>query len=354
MSRDRISDERVDQIIRALRHAQQPERKESLDQAMTPAARASDRPGSTRVYKCRSFRTEELTELLSQRVMHQSRAVEAAAKVLAVRSGVARLHPERPLAFLLATGPTGTGKTTLASAIAEVVFGDPESVLTVDCSELSTPASVSALTGPPPGYVGFTERDSWLTSRLQKLPRGVVLFDEIEKAHPDIWNLLLQIGAGRITDTSGRTANFANYTVLLTSNTGASEAVRAPVGFGAERDSGAELATAVTRTFPPELLSRIDATLLFQQLPAAANTDIAWRTWTTFRERLGQEGWSLDLDRHLLQETVAEVDMRSKGARELERAIEFDVLVGLNGLQPGSYRAVRTEDKLSWVPSDQQ
>ncbi len=290
-----------------------------------------------------------LAEAISSRVLFQPEAVEAAARVLGVRLGVARLHPERPHAFLLATGPTGTGKTTLAGAIAEAVYGDPHRLVRIDCSELSSPSSVSALIGPPPGYVGFDRPDGWLTTRVEKLERGVVLFDEVEKAHPDIWRLLLQIGEGRLSDATGRTVSFASTTVMLTANVGAAEATRQTIGFGdTHRDAGQVMSHAVTKTFPPEMLGRVDATLVFRRLPSDANLDIAWRVWTEYQERMCRLGWNLELDRSVLHEAIGHVELDTKGARELERAIEFDLLAGLNGLEPGSYHASFAADRVTW------
>lgn len=291
-----------------------------------------------------------LTERLASRVLHQQEAIETAAKVLAARLGVARLHPEHPHAFLLATGPTGTGKTTLAHAIAESVYDDPKRVVRVDCSELPSSASVSALIGPPPGYVGFDQPDGWLTTRVAELGQGVVLFDEVEKAHPDVWRLLLQIGEGRLRDNTGRTASFSSTTVLLTANVGAAEAAKRTIGFGnLHRDASQIMSDAVLDTFPPEVLSRIDATLVFRRLPPDANVDIAWRTWSEYEQRMRRLGWTLELERPVLHQLINNIPLDAKGVRELERAIEFDLLAELNGLEPGRYRATLANDKITWA-----
>lgn len=349
MKRQALSPERFEQILASIRQNRDSESSESSDDGHGRWPKDRPRNDDSDALVDRTFSAEELTARISEWVLHQPQAVRATADVLAVRTGVARLYPERPLAFLLATGPTGTGKTTLASAIADVVYGNAEQVLTIDCSELSTPASVSGLIGPPPGYVGYSERDSWLTTRMSKLDRGVILFDEIEKADREIHNLLLQIGEGHLTDTTGTSVSFSDYTILLTSNTGASEAGRNPVGFRARRDTGAEVRSAVSRAFAPELLSRIDATLMFEQLPDNATTDIAWRIWAEFCDRVNTRGWTLKLDRELLKKAVGEVDLRAKGARELGRKIETRVLAGLNGLEPGSYHAELVGEHIGWV-----
>ncbi len=343
-----FSDERFERLVAAVRAAriEAAARGERLGDRRN--RRASDTPRTP------SLRTAaELADALSARVLHQPGAVDAAARVLAVRLGVARLHPQRPHAFLLATGPTGTGKTTLAMAIAAAVYGDEGRMVRVDCSELAGGASVSSLVGPPPGYVGFDRPDGWLTTRVAKMGRGVVLFDEVEKAHPDIWQTLLQIGEGRLSDATGRTVSFADTTVMLTANIGAAQAARRAIGFGEpRRDAGAVMAAAVTTTFAPELLGRLDATLVFHQLPDGANVDIAWRTWGDYQSRMQDLGWDLELDRSTLQEVVSEVRLDTKGAREVERAIEFDVLAGLNGLGPGRYRAQLASNRIVWTSID--
>lgn len=296
------------------------------------------------------FTMDGLAASLSSRVLHQHDAVAAAARVISTRLGVARLYPERPHAVLLATGPTGTGKTTLGFAIAEHAYGSPEALVRIDCSELSSAASLSSLIGPPPGYVGFDHPSGWLTTRVDKLKQCVVLFDEIEKAHPDVWPILLQIAEGRLTDTNGKTVSFSQTTIMLTSNVGATEATRQPVGFGTTAPSaGDSMSTSVKRTFPPELLSRVDATLMFHQLPPGANLDIARQVWGRYQQRMKTLGWELDLDDTILEHVIGDLDISAKGVRELERTIEFEILSPLNGLQQGTYTAQHTSSGIQWA-----
>ena len=208
----------------------------------------------------------------------QDEAVEAVAKAIR-RSRVGLADAKRPIGSFLFLGQTGVGKTELSKAIAEAMFDNENNIIRLDMSEYMEAHSVAKLIGAPPGYVGFDEGGQ-LTEQVRRRPYSVVLFDEIEKAHPDIFNALLQIlDDGRLTDSQGRTVSFRNTIIILTSNVGASEvANRSKLGF----DDGQEVAdtkqiylNALKRKFKPEFLNRIDVVCVFEPLSINDLTKIA-------------------------------------------------------------------------------
>lgn len=218
-------------------------------------------------------RLARLEKILHQRVIGQSEAVSAVAK--AVRRGrVGLKDPKRPTGSFLFLGPTGVGKTELSKALAEAVFGDENSIIRVDMSEYMEKHSVSKLVGSPPGYVGF-EEGGQLSEKVRRNPYSVILFDEIEKAHPDVFNILLQVlDDGRITDSQGRTVDFKNTIIIMTSNAGASRIMEPKkLGFGATEDEKADYETMKSNVmeelktmFKPEFLNRIDDIIVFHAL----------------------------------------------------------------------------------------
>lgn len=218
-------------------------------------------------------RLVKLEKILHERVIGQSEAVEAVAK--AVRRGrVGLKDPKRPTGSFLFLGPTGVGKTELSKALAEAVFGDENSIIRVDMSEYMEKHSVSKIIGSPPGYVGF-EEGGQLSEKVRRNPYSVVLFDEIEKAHPDVFNILLQVlDDGRITDAQGRTVDFKNTIIIMTSNAGASRIMEPKkLGFGAGDDEKADyeamksnVMEELKRMFKPEFLNRIDDIIVFHAL----------------------------------------------------------------------------------------
>ena len=220
-----------------------------------------------------SRRLVKLEKTLHRRIIGQDEAVEAVAK--AIRRGRAGLKdPRRPIGSFLFLGPTGVGKTELSKALAEIVFGSESSMIRVDMSEYMEKFDVSKLVGSPPGYVGY-EEGGQLSEQVRRHPYSVVLFDEIEKAHPDIFNILLQVlDEGHITDSQGRKVDFKNTILIMTSNAGA-QSIAAPknLGFGAGNDAKANYETMkgsvmeeVRRIFRPEFLNRIDDTIVFHSL----------------------------------------------------------------------------------------
>lgn len=229
-----------------------------------------------------SERLRKLEEILHQRVIGQEQAVSAVSK--AIRRGrVGLKDPKRPIGSFLFLGPTGVGKTELSKALAEAIFGRDDAMIRVDMSEYMEKHSVSKLIGSPPGYVGYDEGGQ-LSEKIRRNPYSVVLFDEIEKAHPDVFNILLQVlDDGRITDSQGRRVDFKNTIIIMTSNAGASSIVSSvrmgfSVGDPAEADySGmkTKVMDAVRHIFKPEFLNRIDEIIVFRSLSKADVGQIA-------------------------------------------------------------------------------
>ena len=206
----------------------------------------------------------QMEEKLSQRVVGQAEAVKAVAT--AVRRARAGLQdPNRPIGSFMFLGPTGVGKTELTKALAEFLFDDEQAMVRVDMSEYMEKHSVARLIGAPPGYVGYDEGGA-LTEAVRRRPYQVVLFDEIEKAHPDVFNVLLQVlDDGRLTDGQGRTVDFRNTLIVLTSNLGAEYLVAQPEGQDSEQVRDLVMAEVRSR-FRPEFLNRIDEIILFHRL----------------------------------------------------------------------------------------
>ena len=220
-----------------------------------------------------SAKLAKLEKTLHKRVIGQEEAVSAVAK--AVRRGrVGLKDPNRPIGSFLFLGPTGVGKTEISKALAEAVFGNEQAMIRVDMSEYMEKHSVSKMVGSPPGYVGYDEGGQ-LSEKVRRNPYSVVLFDEIEKAHPDVFNILLQVlDDGRITDSQGRTVDFKNTIIIMTSNAGASSIIEPKrLGFGADEDEKQDhermknsVMEEVRRIFKPEFLNRIDETIVFRAL----------------------------------------------------------------------------------------
>ncbi|MBQ7707303.1 MAG: ATP-dependent Clp protease ATP-binding subunit, partial [Lachnospiraceae bacterium] len=236
----------------------------------------------SKITETESSRLLKLENTLHKRVVAQEEAVDAVAK--AIRRGrVGLKDPKRPIGSFLFLGPTGVGKTELSKALAEAVFGDEKSLIRVDMSEYMEKHSVSKMIGSPPGYVGFDEGGQ-LSENVRKNPYSVILFDEIEKAHPDVFNILLQVlDDGHITDSQGRKVDFKNTIIIMTSNAGAQRIIDPKtLGFGggndAERDHNdmkKNVMDEIKQIFRPEFLNRIDDIIVFRTLSKENIKDIS-------------------------------------------------------------------------------
>ena len=280
----------------------------------------------------------KMEETLHKRVVGQDEAVKAVAR--AIRRGrVGLKDPKRPIGSFLFLGPTGVGKTELCKSLAEAMFGDENAMIRIDMSEYMERHTVSRLIGSPPGYVGH-EEGGQLTEKVRRHPYSVVLFDEIEKAHEDVWNILLQIlDDGRITDSQGRTVDFKNTVIVMTSNIGAQSLLQSAskLGFNDESESadkGSEAAferaketvlEQLRQTFRPEFLNRIDDIIVFRALTQSDIQEVARRMLAQVADRMGQMGIGLECTESAV-ETLARVGFDARyGARPLRRAIQSRV-----------------------------
>jgi ATP-dependent Clp protease ATP-binding subunit ClpC len=267
-----------------------------------------------------------LEDALNARVVGQEKIVEAI--VRAIRRGRLGLKdPKRPIGSFIFLGPTGVGKTELVRALAEALFGDENAMIRLDMSEYMEKHSVSKLIGSPPGYVGF-EEGGQLTERVRRRPYSVVLFDEMEKAHADVFNLLLQVlDDGMLTDSGGRRVDFRNTVVIMTSNLGAPTGRESkPVGFAAVSNDTAgreRMMTALRDTFRPEFINRVDDILIFSELDDVALHSISNHLLEEICDRLKalHSDIRLDFDSSVSDLIVREgYDVRC-GARPLRRAV---------------------------------
>ena len=272
----------------------------------------------------------KLEEILHERVVGQSEAVTAVAK--AIRRGrVGLKDPKRPIGSFIFLGPTGVGKTELSKALAEAMFGDEDSMIRIDMSEYMEKHTVSRLVGSPPGYVGYDEGGQ-LTEKVRRKPYSVVLFDEIEKAHPDVFNILLQIlEDGILTDSQGRRVDFRNTVIIMTSNLGARRITdRKSLGFAAgaenaERDYEqikSDVMSEVKQVFRPEFLNRIDELIVFRQLEKDDIKQIAVKMLESLKTRLDENKISVEFLDEAVDAVAAQGFDAVYGARPLRRTIQ--------------------------------
>lgn len=280
----------------------------------------------TQLTKEESERLLNMEQLLHERIVGQDKAVSSVAR--AIRRGrVGLKNPNRPLGSFIFLGPTGVGKTELCKTLAETMFGNEEAIIKLDMSEYMEKHTVSKLIGSPPGYVGFDEGGQ-LTEKIRRKPYSVVLFDEIEKAHPDVFNMLLQIlEDGVLTDSQGRKVSFKNSIIIMTSNVGASKIVdnKASLGFGNQKEADnieALVMGDLKRTFKPEFLNRIDEIIVFNQLEQKDIEEIAKRMLASLTKRVADLEIQLDFTDEAVTAIAQAGFDKVYGARPLRRAIQ--------------------------------
>lgn len=277
-----------------------------------------------------SERLLHLEETLHQRLVGQEEAVSAVSR--AIRRGrVGLKDPKRPVGSFIFLGPTGVGKTELTKALAEAMFGDENAMIRLDMSEYMEKHTVSRLVGSPPGYVGYDEGGQ-LTEAVRRKPYSVVLFDEIEKAHPDVFNILLQIlEDGRLTDAQGRKVDFKNTVIIMTSNVGARLITekKGSLGFASEENQKLDsekvkelVLGELKSTFRPEFLNRVDDIIVFHKLTDEDIREIAGRMLKTLQKRLSEIGISAEFAEAAVAEIAKEGFDPIYGARPLRRAIQ--------------------------------
>ena len=274
---------------------------------------------------------KNLEKNIHERIVGQDEAVTAVSKAIR-RSRVGLKDPKRPIGSFLFLGPTGVGKTELTKALAESLFGDENAMIRVDMSEFMEGHSVSKMIGSPPGYVGFDETTG-LAEKVRKKPYSVVLFDEIEKAHPDVMNILLQIlDDGRLTDSKGRMVNFKNTVIIMTSNIGARLiSDRKTLGFTNSEDNKEsvqyenikkEVMAEVKKEFKPEFLNRIDETIVFHKLTEDEIKQIVAIMLTNVQKRMREQLINVEFDDEVKEFIVKKGTDVVYGARPLKRAIQ--------------------------------
>ncbi len=275
-----------------------------------------------------SLRLMKMEEELHHRVISQDAAVKAISKAVR-RSRAGLKDPKRPTGCFVFAGPTGVGKTLLAKALAEFMFGDQDALITIDMSEYMEKHNLSRLIGAPPGYVGY-EEGGQLTEKIRRRPYAVVLLDEIEKAHPDIFNMLLQVmEEGRLTDSFGRNVDFRNVILIMTTNAGA-HAIKNESAFGlpgAGEDESFEcmkrrVMDEIEKVFRPEFLNRLDETIIFRHLTKEDLKEVVDLELSKIRERLADRGYDLELTEEAKEFLIKKGTNLDFGARPLRRALE--------------------------------
>lgn len=284
----------------------------------------------TKINQDENVKLKNLEQILHKRVVGQEEAIEAVSKAIR-RSRVGLKDPNRPIGSFLFLGPTGVGKTELTKALAEVLFENENAMIRLDMSEYMESHSVSKLIGSPPGYVGYDEA-GYLTEKVRKNPYSVVLFDEVEKAHPDIMNLLLQIlEDGRLTDNQGRMVNFKNTVIIMTSNVGARLITeKKSIGFENKQEEGErdyqlvknEVLGETRKVFKPEFLNRIDELIVFHKLTDENLREITDILLEKVIERIKKQGIEVKITENAKKIIIENGSDYKYGARPLRRTIQ--------------------------------
>ena len=283
-----------------------------------------------KVSQSENDKLKNLEENLHKRVIGQDGAVSAVAKAIK-RSRMGLKDPNKPIGSFLFLGPTGVGKTELSKALAENLFGSEDALIRIDMSEYMEPHSVAKLIGSPPGYVGYDEAGQ-LTEKVRRKPYSVILFDEIEKAHPDVMNMLLQVlDDGRLTDSQGRTVNFKNTVIIMTSNVGAKLITdKKTLGFIEEKENGEkeyqdikkDVMGELKKEFKPEFLNRIDEIIVFHKLEDNQIRKIVDIMLNNVAKLLKEQGIKLTVDENAKDLVAKKGTDKTFGARPLKRAIQ--------------------------------
>ena len=280
-----------------------------------------------RVAQAEGEQLRQMGNVLKQRVIGQDKAIDTIVKAIQ-RSRMGLRNPNKPIGTFFLLGPTGVGKTHLAQCLAEEMFGNRDAIVRFDMSEYIEKHSVSLLVGAPPGYVAHEEGGK-LTEAVRRKPYSIVLFDEIEKAHADIFNILLQVmDEGRLTDRQGRVVDFRNTIIIMTSNVGTRQLNEfgTGIGFNAEeideKQSEYMLTKALNRTFPPEFVNRLDNVVVFHPLNDDALAQILTLELSPLKQRLEAMGYKLQLTKKTKEQLLERSRDRKYGARPLKRAIQ--------------------------------
>lgn len=314
-----------------------------------------------RVSETGNARLRKLADVLKRNVIGQDRAVETIVRAIQ-RNSIGLRNPNHPIGVFMFLGPTGVGKTYLAQQLAIEVFGNADALIRVDMSEFNESFNTSRLVGAPPGYVGYDEGGQ-LTERVRRHPYSVVLLDEIEKAHPNVFNLLLQVlDEGRLTDGNGRLIDFRNTIIIMTSNTGSRQLkdFGQGIGFQPSTDHGSVLTKALSKQFAPEFLNRLDEIITFDQLSMDSIKRIIDIETKGLLQRIKSLGFKLQISEKAKEYIATKGYDPQFGARPLKRAIQQYIedtvcqMIIEETLQPGSIIKVkkpRNSEALKWETS---
>ena len=298
---------------------------------------------------------ETLLTYLRSRIVGQDEALETIVTRLALTRMQFDLRPKRPDGVFLLAGPSGVGKSALASALAEGLYGEGEHMIKLDMSEYAHDWAVSRLIGPQPGYLGSDKPEGWLTTRVRLQPYSLVLLDEIEKSHPTVWNTFLQIFEdGKLTDGQGQVADFSKAVIIMTSNLGSENFRRKnPLGFrtaeSVVEETSERTLEAVKQAMPPELVNRLDAVIVFKTLTPAVIREIAGREIASALTRVRERGYEAEVPANVIAFVADQGYDPAYGARHLQRNIERYLLATLVDHPPSKLKAAVAPDAVSWI-----